>query len=152
MANLFVYPVDADNEDDLPPALIEFYFTRSGDQVVLHLQTEDGRQLSVLVRSFDDAAWLQHETSEALASMIASVRNAPYPARRFAEVVRRAKRPDVERSRVSFDPRTGAYGYHLHFPKQAPISMVLTEPEIERFRAKQQAARSIALAALKSPR
>ncbi|WP_234839561.1 hypothetical protein [Sinorhizobium meliloti] len=102
--------------------------------------------MAVLIRSFDDAAWLQHEASQALAAMISNVRNAPYPAIQFAEVIRRAARPDVHKSYVRFNPATEQFNYHLHFPRRAPISMTLTDADIDIMRAKQQAARSIASA------
>ncbi|MHC2488675.1 hypothetical protein ACVII0_002467 [Sinorhizobium meliloti] len=82
-----------DSEDGLPPALTDFHVVAVGDNFVAHMQTEDGKRMAVLIRSFDDAAWLQHEASQALAAMISSVRNAPYPGRQFAEVIRRAARP-----------------------------------------------------------
>lgn len=65
-----------DSEDGLPPALIDFHVVAVGDHFI-QMQMEDGRRMAVLIRSFDDAAWLQHETSQALAAMISSVRNAP---------------------------------------------------------------------------
>lgn len=102
--------------------------------------------MAVLIRSFDDAAWLQHEASRALAAMISNVRNAPYPAMQFAEVIRRSARPDVHKSHVRFNPATEQFNYHLHFPRRAPISMTLTDADIDIMRAKQQAARSIARA------
>ncbi|MDW9825243.1 hypothetical protein CN135_24545 [Sinorhizobium meliloti] len=135
-----------DSEDGLPPALTNFHVVAVGDHFVAHLQTEDGQRMAVLIRSFDDAAWLQHEASQALAAMISSVRNAPYPARQFAEVIRRAARPDVQRSHVRFNPAAEQFNYHLHFPRRAPISMTLTDADIDIMRAKQQAARSIARA------
>ncbi|ASP83571.1 hypothetical protein CDO26_02285 [Sinorhizobium meliloti] len=135
-----------DSEDGLPPALTDFRVVAVGDNFVAHMQTEDGQRMAVLIRSFDDAAWLQHEASQALAAMISSVRNAPYPARQFAEVIRRAARPDVHKSHVRFNPATEQFNYHLHFPRRAPISMTLTDADIDIMRAKQQAARSIARA------
>ncbi|MDX0060977.1 hypothetical protein GOC19_32185 [Sinorhizobium meliloti] len=135
-----------DSEDGLPPALTNIHVVAVGDHFVAHLQTEDGQRMAVLIRSFDDAAWLQHEASQALAAMISSVRNAPYPARQFAEVIRRAARPDVQRSHVRFNPAAEQFNYHLHFPRRAPISMTLTDADIDIMRAKQQAARSIARA------
>lgn len=135
-----------DSEDGLPPALTDFHVVAVGDHFVAHMQTEDGQRMAVLIRSFDDAAWLQHEASQALAAMISSVRDAPFPHRQFAEVIRRAARPDVQKSHVRFNPATEQYNYHLHFPRRAPISMTLTDADIDIMRAKQQAARAIARA------
>ncbi|MDX0410078.1 hypothetical protein GOL24_26145 [Sinorhizobium medicae] len=133
-------------EDGLPPALTDFHVVAVGDHFIAQMQTDDGRRMAVLIRSFDDAAWLQHEASQALAAMISSVRNAPYPARQFAEVIRRAARAEVQKSHVLFNPATDEFNYHLHFPRRAPISMTLTGADIDIMRAKQQAARSIARA------
>lgn len=144
MGKQLVYPLEPEN-DDLPPHMKEFYFERLADGVfILHVETDDGRHITTRIRSFDDAAWLQYEASEALAAMIADVRAAPYPARRFSEIMRRATRPDVSRSRVQYDPATGTYDFNIPFPKRAPLSFKLTEDDLECLRAKQDAARALA--------
>lgn len=140
---IFLAPIDAD-DDDLPPVLKEFYVERIDGNFILHLETEDGHRVSTLIRNFNDAAWLQHEASQALAAMIADTLAAPYPAVRFSEAMRRAARPNANGASVRFDPTTGNYNYHLPFPKRAPLSMSLTETDINILRAKQQAALAVA--------
>lgn len=130
-----------------PLAAFRITSLRSGE-ALMRVETEDGQQMSALIRLVDVAAWVFHEASQGAAKMVLQSRLSSLHARQVAMMLRRGSRPDVENSLVQYDPATKSYRYLLQFPNRAPVPVLLTEEDIEVIRAKQEAARVTSLTVL----
>ena len=137
-----------DTECDPASPLGDFYFDRIGDQSILHVSTIDGRRLTAVVPSVDDAAWIHHEASQNAAAMVLQSRHSSREAQQIARMLRRGLRPNVEKSHVRYDPLIDEYGYLLQFPNRSPVPIRMTRADVDAIIAKEKIARAMALSRL----
>jgi len=141
----FEPPLAVERDIAEPSPLADFRISRHDDKSILRVATEDGQQLAARVRFVDDGAWILHEASQNAAAMVTHAQRLPDRVREIAAMIRRGARPNVDASQVFYYPENQQFGFLLQFPNHAPLSMQLTQSDIDTIRVKTWAARFGAL-------